>query len=776
MMQKTKKASPNVQCLVGGSKLQQAYKNSVGALRALLIGCAVFAAGSTSAFAQADMAGLLLNPAGNATLEEDKPLLLQADEVVYDNQNQRITAVGNVEIYYNNYTLLADRVIYDQNSSTLNAEGNVRIKEPNGAIVNAERITLTDDFKEGFIRSLRVVTTDETRIAAERAERVDASTTIFANGVFTPCKICQEHPEKAPLWRIRAGKITHKKDEKNIYYEDAALEFFGLPVAYVPYFSHPDPTVKRRSGFLMPKYQSSSELGVMIEVPYFYNLAPNYDVTFNPKFVAHQGVLWQGEWRHRMENGAYNIKLDGIKQSDPDSLEFSADRDFRGSVETQGTFQLGSWWNLGWDVTAETDDTYRRLYKIDNVVQSDRVSKVYMIGQKDRNYFEANLYHFGGLLADDNSNSESIVHPVIDYNYIFDQPILGGELSFNTNVLSLSRDEGADTNRLVAELNWRSTMIDGLGQVFTPFAKVRGDLYKVSSVVDPITNVAGNDDAFTRYNAVGGMTYSYPFVAHSAGASHIIEPVGQIIARPDTHSENDVPNEDAQSLVFDDTLLFEVDKFSGYDKIESGIRANVGLRYTMQMNNGGYIQAVAGQSYHIDGENPFSADTGLAKTRSDYVAGLYFEPLQNLSFIMQSRYDENTFEMKRTDISARGSYGPFSGSLNYASLKAQPSLGIIEDREEILADAAVKVVENWSVFGNIRYDIQSDKIINDSIGVEYSDECFVLAVSYNESFIRDRDIEPDQSVTVRVFLKHIGGTSVSSGIGDLMADSDDSKN
>lgn len=708
-------------------------------------------------------------------IDEDTPLLLQADEVVYDNQRNRVTAKGNVEIYYNNYTLLADKVIYDQAASTLNAEGNVRIKEPSGAVINAERITLTDDFKEGFIRSLKIVSSDDTRIGADRAVRLDENTTIFEKGVFTPCKACEKHPEKAPLWRIKAGKITHKKAEGNLYYEDASFEFFGVPVAYLPYFVTPDPSVKRRSGFLFPKYEISDQLGFQVETPYFYNMAPNYDLTFSPRYTEKQGLLAKGEWRHRLANGAYNIKLAGIQQTNPEDLSYGSDREVRGSVESVGTFDLGSWWNFGWDVTADSDDTFRRFYKLDNIVTSDRVSKVYLVGQHDRNYFEANLYKFGGLLSSDTAISESQVHPVIDSNYVFGDPVLGGELSLTTNVLSLSRDDGADTNRLITELAWRRTLVDALGQVYEPFFKARGDLYKVSNVVDPITGVKGDEESFARAMGTAGITYSYPFVAHTAGVSHVVEPVGQIIARPNTTNETNIPNEDAQSLVFDDTLLFDVDKFSGYDQIETGMRANVGIRYTMQFDNGGYVKAVAGQSYHLSGDNAFSKDTGLAKERSDYVGGLYFEPIENVTLIGQARFDENDFDVQRTDLYALLSYGPFSGSLNYANLKAQPSLGIDTDRQEFITSATLQIVENWSVFGSLRYDLEAEQYINNSVGVQYADECFLLAVSYNESFIRDRDIDPNKSVMVRFHLKHIGGGSFGSNVDDLIADSDDAK-
>ncbi len=711
-----------------------------------------------------------------ANVDNNKPLLMQADEVTYDNQNSRVIAKGNVEIYYNDYALLADKVIYDQKANTLSAEGNVRIKEPSGAIVNADRITLTDDFRDGFIRSLKIVTTDDARIAAARAQRVDGETTIFDRGVFTPCKPCKDDPEKAPLWRVKARKIIHKKSEGNIYYEDAALEFFGVPVAYMPYFSHPDPTVKRRSGFLVPSVSQSDDLGFTVEIPYFYALAPNKDFTFNPRITTKQGVLWQGEWRHRMKHGAYSVKFAAIDELDPSSTAGGRDG-FRGSIETEGAFSLGSFWNWGWDITLETDDTFRRFYKLDDIVRTNRVSKVYMIGQSERNYFEASLYHFGGLLADDSSNAESRVHPVIDYNYIFADPILGGELSFNTNVLSLSRDEGSDSNRIITELKWRRKLIDGLGQVYTPFFSARGDLYRVSNVTDPVTNITSDEDYVSRATATAGLTYSYPFVARTRNASHVVEPVAQIIVRPNTGSQNDVPNEDARSLVFDDTLLFDADKFSGYDRIETGVRANVGLRYTMQLNSGGYVRAVLGESIQISGENSFDKGTGLYRDQSDYVAGLYVQPNEYFTFLSQARFDQEDFTIKRTDVNMAVNYGPFTTSVNYAHLEAQPDLGIQDDRQEVYAKTSIQLADHWSLYGSIRYDLDTSERVSDSLGLKYADECFVLAVTYNETFVDDRDIDPDQTVFIRFELKHLGGTTINATpvVDDLIADSDNEK-
>jgi LPS-assembly protein len=373
------------------------------------LGVMLVAGATAPAFAKED----LLKPQIGKN-ETNQPLLLQADELVYDKKNNSIIAKGNVEVYYKNYALQADALTYDQSANTLNAVGNVRIKEPDGATINADRITLTDDFRDGFIRSFQSVTKEEARIAAASAYRKDGNTTVFERGVFTPCKQCAENPEAPPIWRIKASKITHVKDEGNVYFEDGVFEMFGVPLVWVPYFYYPDPTVKRRSGFLTPEFSHSDDLGFTAGVPYYYSLSPSADLTVTPVVTTEAGFLLKTDWRQRLETGSYLIEAAGVYDQDPED-----DRSkFRGSIVTKGEFDLGSFWKWGWDATLESDDTFRRFYKLDGIFATDRISTVYLVGQSDRNYFSANLYHFGGLTADDNDQADSIVHPSIDYNYI----------------------------------------------------------------------------------------------------------------------------------------------------------------------------------------------------------------------------------------------------------------------------------------------------------------------------------------------------------------------
>ncbi len=326
-------------------------------------------------------------------------LLLEADQLIYDFDRKTVTAVGNVQIYYDGYALDAERVTYDQNSGRLIATGGIRMLDPDGNLITTEQLDITDDFREGFIGSLNLITTDGARFTAQTAERRDGNLMIFRRGVYTACEPCLEHPERPPLWQIKAARIIHDSKEHMIYYENARLEFFGLPIAYMPVFFHPDPTVHRKTGFLVPSMLQGDTIGVGVTTPFFWNIAPNYDVTFSPTMLSRQGLLMQTEWRHRLMHGSYAIRLAGIFQHDPgafknDGLPLSGDRDFRGSVGTDGAFRINSDWVFGWDLNYSSDRTFNRDYQIPGSQDKELQSTVYLTGLGKRNYFNVAGHYF----------------------------------------------------------------------------------------------------------------------------------------------------------------------------------------------------------------------------------------------------------------------------------------------------------------------------------------------------------------------------------------------
>jgi LPS-assembly protein len=345
-------------------------------------------------------------------------------------------------------------------------------------------------------------------------------------------------------------------------------------------------------------------------------------------------------------------------------------------------------------------------------------------------------------------------------------------------------------------MNWRRQMIDGIGEVFTPFANLRGDVYEVNDFIDPSDNSKENGDVL-RGNAVAGAEYRYPFIATTGSVAHVFEPIGQIIVRPATVgvNQNEIPNEDANSLVFDDTLLFDIDKFSGYDRIETGIRANVGGRYTAQFANGAYARLVVGESYQLAGQNSYATlpefqNSGLATTASDYVGGLYLQAARYLGFQAQTRFNQDTFEVERTDLGSTANLGPLAMLVNYANV-APDAVSLSNSTEplctgtsttncvvcplgstaitanhltscsptreqEILAKGTLNLTDNWALLGAARYDMENAQMISDGIGLQYQNDCLILAVTYSQSNIQQQDIKPDQRVMVNLSLKYLG--------------------
>jgi LPS-assembly protein len=399
-------------------------------------------------------------------------LAVEAREIVYDRDNDRVEARGDVQLYYDNRVLEADRVTYDRKTRRVYAEGNVRMKEVNGQIIYTDRLELTDDFRDGFIDSLRVVSPDNQRISAARGERTDGETTVFERGTYTACLPCKDNPEKPPLWQVKAARIIHKNSEQMLYYEDARLEFFGLPVAYVPFASAPDPSVSRKTGLLTPRYVRRSNTGYGVQIPFYFAPAPHYDVLWTVTPMSRQGVLNEVEWRHRLETGVYNIRAAGIFQADskaylagpfgpnkptfgplsnlPAGISLTAYpaelRKFRGSVETTGKFLINDKWSFGWDVALQTDRFFFSNYRVKSESLSsnyfrESISNVYLRGKSDRAYFDLQGFYFQTLSSFELQKQLPVVHPVLDYNRRFQlEGAIGGELAVDLNLTSLSRD------------------------------------------------------------------------------------------------------------------------------------------------------------------------------------------------------------------------------------------------------------------------------------------------------------------------------------------------
>ena len=751
-------------------------------------------------------------------------MVVEARELIQNEKNDTVTARGNVQIYYKGKILEADKVIYDRKTSRVFAEGKARLTEPNGQITRAERFELTDDLRNGFVDSLTTETKEKTYLSAPRAERSE-DTVVFERGTYTACKPCED-AEKPPLWRVRAKRIIEKTDEKTIYYEDASLELLGIPIAYVPFFSVPDPSVKRRSGILSPRYVYKSQIGYGVGIPVFWAVAPNMDLVVTPTVLTGQGFLGEIEWKHRLDSGTYSIRAEGIRQLNPSAFGTpplgASDRTFRGAISTNGEFAINDKWKFGWDATALSDRYFLQDYRLYNPLYGnfnfrESASTVYLTGKSERSYFDLRGFYFQGLSPRDYQPSLGIAAPMLEYNRTF--PIapsksfgIGGQFELDVNGLytkadaalyesilprtfdsvyglysacqnyapgivpatgnCLLRGIGGDYARLSAQASWKRQFIDPLGQSWTPFVFARASgtyLNYDTTRVYPVLNATGvplnnfSQGAFLGADNVArgqlmpgiGLEYRYPLFAKLNFGTVIFEPIVQIISRPSqVIGSQSLVNIDSQSLVFDDTNLFQWNKYSGYDRFETGTRVNYGGQFTLNFNNGGFLNVAAGQSRQIAGQNSYATldaanvgiSSGLDTKASDYVARVAFAPNATLSFVAKGRFDPNTLQPRRVDLIAGLTLGGLTATAQYANYAQQQFIGFDKRRQGMSLGARYDVTSNYWVNGSVSFDMSRYlyngltgsapvlSIASMGLGAGYRDECTTFSINYTSVY------------------------------------------
>jgi len=750
------------------------------------------------------------------------PMLVQADEIRYDYTNDTVSAVGNVQIYYGGSTIEADEVTYDKKTKRLRALGNARLTEADGKITYGQVIDLTDDYRDGFVDSLRLETADDTHMAAARADRSNGNYTVLQNGVYTACEACKDDPKKPPLWQVRAARIIHNEAEKMLYFEDARVEFFGVPLAYFPFLSAPDPTVKRKSGFLFPSISSKTQYGFGVAIPYYWSLSPSYDLTTTLLSTTRQGELVQGEWRQRLMDGSYNIRAAGIFQQDPG---YFASRDgagsptadsFRGAVQTAGQFSITDKWLWGWTGILVTDSQFLNDYGLSKFTQSldpfqtgiaaEGVSQLYLTGVGDRSFFDIRSIYYYGFSEADVQSQLPIIHPVLDYSNVLAQQVMGGEFSYKLNLTSLSRQDASfdaisqvaqtnglcttatadtailtpancllrgipgDYSRFSAQADWRRTFTTGNGQQITPFFRLQGDVATLTVDDQPgVSNfIAPGTSELSRVMPTAGVEYRYPFVDIEPWGTQTIEPIAQLVVRPNETSIGKFPNEDAQSLVFDDSNLFKIDKFSGWDREEGGGRINAGLQYTAQINRAGNVNVMFGQSYQIFGANSYSEgvyditntglNSGLDKSASDYVGRFTYQPNSVFAFTARGRFDEATFAVQRLELETRANFDRWNVQLLYGDYAPQPELGFLFRRQGILTGASFKVTQNWIMLGSARYDLYAHEFDQSRIGIGYVDDCLLFSANWLTGYTYTGTTTPvkDNTFALQLSLRTLG--------------------
>ena len=746
------------------------YRLGAGAAVAALLlglGAPAFAQGGASA------------PDTQAEVRET-PAVLQADEVEYQDERQTVIARGNVEIAQGERILLADEVRYNTRTDVITARGNVSLLQPTGEVIFGDQVRVTGDLREGTIEAFRMLLTDNSRLAAANAVRVDDNRTDMNRAVYSPCEICEDDPDSAPLWQMRASRVIHDQEDQTVYYRHARLELFDVPLFYTPYFSHPDPTAERQTGLLAPTIGYSTTLGATLQPRYYVVLSDQADFTFSPLFTTNAGQVAQGTYRRETASGRFEItgsitqatNLGGDDDDTVRGLRFEdptvEEGDLRGHLDTEGRFQIDENWRWGWDARWVSDDAYLDRYGYD--FQDPLQSELYAERFEGRNYLNVEGMAFQGLRRQNDEFQQPFILPNAEYHYISDPDYLGGQLFGQLGALNLMRVDGRDTRRVSGTLGWERSFVEDLGGRITLKGLTNLDAYSYQDTVDGQDVIvpadgAGESGQTARVFPQAAVEYSYPVVRDTWLGTEVLEPRMQLVVGPNGGNSARIPNETSRTFDFTAGNLFTLDRIPGRDRVSSGQRIDYGLEYTYTTpEGGGTASALIGQSYRINSDDVLPESVGGDREFSDIVGRFSVSPFRYVSTSYNFRIDDQTRDLELSEYEIDAGPPALRLGLSYTYIDEQDSvLTDFRERKQLQLRLSSRFSQYWSVSARHRQDLLAKQPLDTSVGVAYQDECFLIRLSVARDYARRDDQRDDDTVMLTIGLKNLGQFGTGSG-------------
>ncbi len=685
---------------------------------------------------------------------QKQPVLLIADKLEYDQNNDIVTATGHVEITQGDTVIVTDQLVYDQAQNTVNAAGNISMLTPSGDVYFADKLEFQDDLKAGVIHQVKMRLSDNSVLVANAAHRVSEDVTKLFRAAYTPCNCHDENGNnKSPLWSIKAKEATIDNEKQEVRYEDAQLALWDTPVIYSPYFSHSTPGAENESGLLTPSFLRSRNLGEVYKQPVYYSIAQDKDITLTPILTSKVGAVMEGNYRQKFDSGAMNFQ--GSITSSPNTDAAGNEtygHQVRGNYDAKGDFIIDQNFDWGFRAQRATDDTYLHLYNFSN--ETLLTSKIYaegfnFVGDSDRMYASVQGLSFQGLTGQDNSKLIPVVAPLGFATWQSNPLEYNSRVTLEGNTMALYRVTGDESRRLSGTARWNLPYITANGQSIEFQAQLRTDVYSVSNVL------LGNG---THYNGVTGreipevsVTWRYPLINRLQSSSITIEPVVNLTVSPGGGNPEKIPNEDSLLPEFTDANLFSSDRFAGYDRIENGPRMSYGIRGQAQLKSEQYVDFLVGQEYRVNNDPIFPISNDLTSHFSDYVGKMAFI-YAPFNFGYRFRLDDSDFKPNRSEWDAGYNKNPYSINASYLSLHNDPILG---NREVINGNGAINLTDEWSVTASSSRDLRNDQMVTAYGGLIYKNECITLTTVAGKDYINLLDIKPSLSFWFRVSLKNL---------------------
>jgi len=715
--------------------------------------------------------GTPLPPPADTTVPADDQIQFTANQLDYDYNAEVVTASGDVRLYRRSDRLRADKVIWNRTTGQVMAEGNIVVVNAEGDAAYGDRIELTDTLKDGVVENMLVVLDAGGRIAAARGRR-DGGIITVENAAYTPCTVTgSDGCPKEPSWKITADKVVYNPEIGRIRYTGARVSVFGFVSIPLPAFSHPVGG-KSDDGFLMPDIRYSRTNGLQFALPYYFSLAPNRDLSITPHLYTGVLPMMEAEYRELNALGAYRVTAFGTYSRRADDLTVpitpaTSRNDFRGYIDAVGRYQLSPNWSASGSVRLTSDRTFLRRYDIS---RDDRLRNNIRVERIDEDsYFAINGWAVQTLRAGERQGLQPFVLPEIDYRRRLDDGVVGGHFELQVNTLALGRLDGQDTQRAFTSARWDLRRLTSWGQEVTLTAYGRADVYHATDTLSTTVASYRGDEGF-GFRGIGAaaLDVKWPLVGEFLGGTQRITPHLQFVASPQTRNL-EVPNEDARAVDLEDSNLFALNRFPGYDRFDDSTRIVWGVDYSLNLP-GFSLDANVGQSYSLTSRPSIFPDgTGLNGRVSDIVGRTVIHFRDFITLTHRYRIDKDSLAVRRNELDATvGSRSTYI-QLGYLRLNRDigPALEDLRDREEARVGARIQIARFWSVSGSALIDLTdrnedvtslSDGFepVRHRLGITYEDDCLRLGLTWKRDYETTGDAVRGNSFQLTLAFKNLG--------------------
>jgi len=707
-------------------------------------------------------------PAPTQPAPDDQSVEFSADTLEYNDNTEIVIARGDVRMSREGNRLRADTVTWNRQTGEVQAEGDVAVTSPGGDTAYGDKVQLTDTLKDGVVENMLIVLENGGRMAAQRGTRQNEVTTL-ERAAYSPCSVVDDKGcPKEPVWKITAVRVVHDPQRERISFTGARIELFGVPMIPLPGLSQP--LGNGGNGMLFPDMRYSRVNGLEFALPYYFKLAPNRDLTIKPHVYSNVLPALEGSYRALTSKGAYQINAIGTYSSrTPASLDPGqvSQKEFRGYFDASGRFQLDPNWSISGSARVTTDRTFLRRYDISrddrlrSTIQAERID--------DDSYFSISGWAVQTLRVNDIQGQTPIALPEIDFRQRISDPLLGGQVELQLNSLAIERTAGQDTQRAFAGMRWDLRRFTPLGQEVTFTAYGRADVYHTDETLkSPTEFYRGNPGWESRAIGALAVDVKWPFIGEVFGGSQRVTPRVQFVATPNIDNI-DIPNEDARAFDLEDSNLFALNRFSGYDRFEDGARVTYGLDYALNIPDIS-IEANVGQSYRLSSKPALFPDgTGLTSRSSDIVGRTTIRYRQFLSLTHRYRLDKDNLAVRRNEIDATIGTDNTYALIGYLRLNRDigDDLEDLQDREEIRLGGRVRFARYWSMFGSTIIDLTdaSEDLITSSdgyepvrhrLGIAYEDDCLELGITWRRDYENTGDARAGNTFLLRLAFKNLG--------------------